>query len=261
MQEKLLSIGEAARQAHMTSETLRHYDRIGLVRPSRVDSHTGYRYYSAQDIVRLNTVHALQQMDLPLQEIKRALQLDDLSQIVAFLGQAEKRADEKIASLRQGKSKIRRARADYERKLNSRHVTTGVVERVFPERTIMLANPVTTVTADDLWSYQRHFYQQLSPERAGAFAFEDLAGVYRSDSSARYFAVCTRHAETDGLLTLPAGAYLCADCTEETRQDVLDALTSEAKARYGAPPSFSLQIVVLTGILQWNYQLQVPAGA
>ena len=32
---KYFSVGEAARAVHTTSETLRHYDRIGLVKPSK----------------------------------------------------------------------------------------------------------------------------------------------------------------------------------------------------------------------------------
>ena len=71
--KKEYSVSEAARVAHMTSETLRHYDRIGLVRPSRRDENTQYRYYTEEDIVRLCTVHTLQQMDLPLAKIKEVL--------------------------------------------------------------------------------------------------------------------------------------------------------------------------------------------
>lgn len=33
--KKYFSVGEAAKAAHTTSETLRHYDRIGLVKPSK----------------------------------------------------------------------------------------------------------------------------------------------------------------------------------------------------------------------------------
>ena len=68
-------VGEAAKAVHTTSETLRHYDRIGLVKPSKKDPWTHYRYYTQQDLVRLNTVRALQLMDLPLQEIKKLLHL------------------------------------------------------------------------------------------------------------------------------------------------------------------------------------------
>ena len=70
MNEKnFFTIGEAAEAVQTTSETLRHYDRIGLVRPSRKDEWTNYRYYTKQDIVRLNTVRALQVMGLSLKEI------------------------------------------------------------------------------------------------------------------------------------------------------------------------------------------------
>lgn len=124
----------------------------------------------------------------------------------------------------------------------------------------MLADPVEKITADDLWSYQRHFYQRLSQEQKKQFAFEDLAGVYRDGSAARYFALCTRYGKIDGLKTLPAGVYLCADCTEESRQETLEKLLNIVKTEYHATPDFSLQLVVISGIIQWKYQLQVYTG-
>ena len=39
--EKIFSIGKAAELAGMTAETLRHYDRIGLVHPCKTDEWTG----------------------------------------------------------------------------------------------------------------------------------------------------------------------------------------------------------------------------
>ena len=90
--QEYFSVGEAAKAVHTTSETLRHYDRIGLVKPGKKDEWTNYRYYTEKDIVRLNTVRALQVMDLSLQEIKKVLEYDDLEKIVDFLAQAEKRA-------------------------------------------------------------------------------------------------------------------------------------------------------------------------
>ena len=115
--KKYFSVGEAAKAAHTTAETLRHYDRIGLVKPSKKDDWTQYRYYTEQDIVRVNTVRALQLMDLPLQEIKQVLEYDDLEKIIAFFERAEKKADEKIAALQFSKAKIQVAKADYQRNL------------------------------------------------------------------------------------------------------------------------------------------------
>ena len=52
--ESYFSISEAAKIVGLTSETLRHYDRIDLVKPCKKDQWSGYRYYSEQEIVRLN---------------------------------------------------------------------------------------------------------------------------------------------------------------------------------------------------------------
>ncbi len=47
------SISQTAKIVDMTTETLRHYDRIDLVKPFKVDEWTGYRYYSQQEIANL----------------------------------------------------------------------------------------------------------------------------------------------------------------------------------------------------------------
>jgi DNA-binding transcriptional MerR regulator len=54
----------------MTTETLRHYDRIGLFRPQYTDEETSYRYYSISQYERLGTIKELRQMGLSLEEIK-----------------------------------------------------------------------------------------------------------------------------------------------------------------------------------------------
>ena len=258
--KKYFSVGEAAKAVHTTSETLRHYDRIGLVKPSKKDEWTNYRYYTEQDIVRLNTVRALQMMDLPLQEIKRVLEYDDLEKIIAFLGQAEKKADEKMAALQYSKSKIGLAKADYERKLQAQEKFKGTVLKDLPERVILLSDTLETPTLDNLWNYLSHFYEKVTPALKEQFYFEDLAGIYTEEGLSRLFAVCIRYAEIDGLRVLPGGNYLCAGCTEENRAQTLQGLLRLAKDQYGAEPAFTVQLVILSGILQWNYEIQVYVG-
>ena len=256
--KKYFSVGEAAKTVHTTTETLRHYDRIGLVKPSRKDEWTNYRYYTEQDIVRLNTVRALQLMDLPLQEIKKVLEYDDLEKIVDFLVQAEKKADEKIAAIQYSKSKIQLAKADYERKLQALKTPNGSFIKEIPERVILLSDTLEVPTLDNLWNYLSHFYEKVTPELVEQFSFEDLAGIYTGNGLSRLFAVCTRYAETDGLKRLPKGKYLCASCTEENRKSTLDELMDRAKTEYGVNPPFTVQLIVVSGILQWNYQIQIP---
>lgn len=258
--KKFFSIGEAAKAVNMTAETLRHYDRIGLVKPSKKDASTKYRYYTEQDLVRLNTVHALQQMDLPLREIKAVLEYDDLEKIVAFLEEAEQKADEKIAALQNGKRKIQLAREDYERKLSSQPSAEGIAIKYFPARVILLSDTLKTPTLDNLWNYLSHFYERVPAALKAQFSFEDLAGVYRQDGQSNLFAICTRYVEIEGLKTLPAGRYLCADCSEAQREQKTGELVRMAEEQYHAAPRFTVQQVLVSGILQWNYQIQVYIG-
>ena len=227
--KKYFSVGEAAKAARTTSETLRHYDRIGLVKPSKKDEWTNYRYYTEQDIVRLNTVRALQLMDLSLQEIKKVLEYDDLEKIVNFLAQAEKKADEKIAALQYGKSKIQLAKADYERKLQEQQNFNGVLLKDLPERVILLSDTLEVPTLDNLWNYLNHFYDKVTPALKEQFTFEDLAGIYTENERSRLFAVCIRYVDIDGLKVLPKGKYLCANCTEENREQTLHGLIHKPK--------------------------------
>ena len=208
--KKYFSVGETAKAVHATSETLRHYDRIGLVKPSKKDEWTNYRYYTEQDIVRLNTVRALQLMDLSLQEIKKVLEYDDLEKIVDFLAQAEKKADEKMEALQYSKSKIQLAKADYERKLHRRENLNGTVLKDVPERVILLSDTLETPTLDNLWNYLSHFYDKVTPALKEQFSFEDIAGIYTENGIKRLFAVCTRYVNIAGLKVLPKGKYLCA---------------------------------------------------
>ena len=54
--------------------------------------------------------------------------------------------------------------------------------------------------------------------------------------------------------------YLCAECTEANRKETVRALMRTARERAGTIPPFSLALVMLTGILQWRYEIQVYLG-
>lgn len=258
--EELFSIGKAAEMAGMTTEALRHYDRIGLVKPCSSDPWTGYRSYSRQEIVRLETVRALQCMDLSLREIKRLLEYRDIDQIVAALRRAEKAAEEKIAAIRSAKAKIAKARVFYQSKAEERSGDAEIGVREIPERTILLSDELRFPTVENLYDYHRHFYRQAGVENRDAFAFEDAAGIYTEDGTSRMFAICTKHLPVRGIKRLPAGRYLCADCTEQTCDAVMAELTEAALREYRVAPRFVVKMIVLSGVLQWNYQIQIFLG-
>ena len=72
----LTSIGEFARRSRLSPKALRLYDRLGLLRPARVDPDSGYRWYTASQLTQAELIAGLRQLGLPLAEIGPILALD-----------------------------------------------------------------------------------------------------------------------------------------------------------------------------------------
>ena len=75
----MFKIGEFSRLSRVSVRMLRHYDQLGLFTPSQTDPFTNYRYYSAEQLPRLNRILALRDLGFSLEQIAEMLD-DDLSQ-------------------------------------------------------------------------------------------------------------------------------------------------------------------------------------
>ena len=70
--EELIPIGEAAKHGGVSVQTLRHYDKLGLLTPARTTD-AGYRFYSARDCLRLELIRTLRGVGFDLGTIGRLL--------------------------------------------------------------------------------------------------------------------------------------------------------------------------------------------
>src|SRR5215467_12046897 len=66
----MFKIGEFSKLTRVTVKMLRHYDEIGLLAPSFVEPGSGYRYYLAEQLPRLNQIIALKDLGFSLDAIK-----------------------------------------------------------------------------------------------------------------------------------------------------------------------------------------------
>jgi DNA-binding transcriptional MerR regulator len=69
----MLTIGEYSRLTQIPAKTLRYYDEIGLIKPVKVDSATGYRYYSVEQLPRLYRILSLKELGLSLNQVRDVL--------------------------------------------------------------------------------------------------------------------------------------------------------------------------------------------
>ena len=69
----LYKIGDFSRLCRVTVRALRYYDEIDLLKPVQVDQTTGYRYYSIDQLSKLNRIVMLKEMGLSLDDINRIM--------------------------------------------------------------------------------------------------------------------------------------------------------------------------------------------
>jgi DNA-binding transcriptional MerR regulator len=128
----MLRIGEFSRLSQVTVKTLRHYDDIGLLKPSHVDPFSDYRYYTLDQLPRLHSIMALKSMGLSLEEIAQLL-LEDLppEQIRGMFRlkqtETQRRVHEEQARLAQIEFRLRQIEM-----VGSMHSVDIVIKRIDP---------------------------------------------------------------------------------------------------------------------------------
>ena len=258
--ERYFLISEAAKRANLTSETLRHYDRIGLVQPRKIDPASRYRYYAEADIIRLQIVDLLKQTGLSLHGIKDMLDLKDFEKIIQSLVEAEVKVDAEIKRLQHVKQLLQFAKRDSEQKM---HVTKEKASlgdfytRNLHERAIILAPALKQPVLKNLWRFHDYFYDQMAESIRDQIIFENTAGILTKGTETCLFAVCKQYAERTHISFLPKGTYLCCYCSEENREQGLKDLIQKAKETGCTEIAFTVQEIVFTGLIHWDYELQI----
>jgi len=108
----MIKIGNFARLSQVSVVTLRYYDEMDLLKPVKVDAFTGYRFYSADQLPRLNRILALKDLGFSLEQIRLMLAEDlTLEQLRGMLtiqrSEVEKRLADEGERLSRIESRLR----------------------------------------------------------------------------------------------------------------------------------------------------------
>lgn len=200
----------------MSPQTLRFYDKTGVVIPSYTDKATGYRYYTYDQIHYIDRVKYLQKYGFRLEDIRDALAANDVGRFKAFLAQRRQAISQEIARLED-------ARADLDWYLDyydhiDYHSYNNLPYKVRTPDRYLLAEPF----APGEGLYGTAGYRLTKLQHSALFAevhflrqngylldFEALReGVIRPT---HYFVYLRQKPELDhpGILHIPGGTYLC----------------------------------------------------
>jgi DNA-binding transcriptional MerR regulator len=176
----MFSIGDFARLGRVSVRMLRHYDAIGLLLPARVDESTGYRFYEAGQLRRLNRIIALKDLGFTLEQVRTILEEritgPELHGMLRLRrGQIEARIAEDTARLAQVEARLRTIES--EGAMPTEEVLVKQVEAV---RVGELSALAASYSGDDIGPVIRPLYDRL----CAAF---DAAGVVPTGPSIAYY--------------------------------------------------------------------------
>ena len=90
----MFKIGDFSKLGQVSTRMLRHYDQMGLLRPSQTDKWTGYRYYTIDQLARLHRLIALKDLGFSLEQIADLLNRGDALPVTELRGMLKLRQAE-----------------------------------------------------------------------------------------------------------------------------------------------------------------------
>lgn len=217
MNDNYLSITELAKLRKVSSETLRYYDRINLLKPAYIDPETKYRYYSVRQSEKLGVIRELRELGMSVEEVKDYFKDCNLRKSIRMLSEYY--------------SKLQ---ADIERKLFLCHTITRKLSflgeltslkeidhpcmRYLPERSIITFGVPAGGPREHVYALTRleWYLNEIAPILAtdcvGVYAGEELLEKNEDYIHAIPMLFVDKNAvkvKSEYMRSVPAGYYLC----------------------------------------------------
>lgn len=148
----MFKIGEFSKVSNITVRTLRHYEKVGLLLPDKVDQQSGYRYYKAQQLSILNQIKLLQQVGLSLESIKEIIDSQDLDILNHYYELREQEIRQELLALNTKKKLVNELKKQLKEGLSMEKY--NVVKKQLAARNVMSMRKIIPTFNDEgqLWN-------------------------------------------------------------------------------------------------------------
>lgn len=210
------SIGEVSRITGIKKDTLHFYDKIGLLKPDKIDKNNKYRYYSYKQFWIIDIIISCRSLDVPLETIKQIISTEDNNTIVNFLVQQRKTAEAKRDYFQRIMDDIDWY-CDENKKIKSNKISNKVYLEEFEEEKVIYGTNKEFESAYHLKlqeaylkerkekSIQRNYGYVINIEDARQNVF------HKTGEYIRFNNIDLEHISDESVLVIPKGRYLCTD--------------------------------------------------
>lgn len=218
-----LSIGQMAELNHVSDQTLRLYDKEGLLVPRCVDPVTGYRYYHIIQSAKLDLIQNMKVYGMTLRQIRSFLDSNDPAALRALLSEQAASIEERIRQLRRSQSAITRTLDNY-RRYEAMPRNGEIFLEYIPERCIFRYSCDVNYFDQDESGYEymlRQMKTNLVANNMPLSYFTNIGTIIRREHlvpdalfSNEVFLFVDEDDSSQAMETLPAASYLCL-CSDE----------------------------------------------
>ena len=218
-----LSIGQMAELNHVSEQTLRLYDKEGLLVPRCVDPVTGYRYYHIIQSAKLDLIQNMKVYGMTLRQIRSFLDSNDPAALREMLSEQAASIEERIRQLRRSQSAITRTLDNY-RRYEAMPRNGEIFLEYIPERRIFRYSCDVNYFDQDESGYEymlRQMKTNLVANNMPLSYFTNIGTIIRREHlvpdslfSNEVFLFVDEDNSSQAMETLPAASYLCL-CSDE----------------------------------------------
>ena len=213
--KKYYTIGETAKLLGITTQTLRHYEKIGILSPKHISGENGYRYYEFKQFHIIDRIKYLQYLGLSLSEIGTIMKKGTVNGLLPALEQEWQDANQALEAIRMRikdvewyidyftyLSKMDVSKVLYRTQMETRHLICVPCYDYdeLADMEIRLAKARSQAELHDL-AYRRQYGYELSATGLFQSKFKPKTYFIYIKNKPKFF--------TPYYKELPAGEYLC----------------------------------------------------
>ena len=219
---KTLTIGKMAKLNGISEQTLRLYDKMGLVVPCEINKSTGYRYYNIRQCAQLDMIQYLKSFNMTLAQIKDCFDTHSTEKLIAMLREQKSIVEKDIKELRQADWAIDRLLENYKRYDAAPEDNTPVLEFQHERQAFVYD------TGINCYSYDMDYYENVLRDLKENVFSNDLPSSYFCNagsilrkehfdngelaSTELFVFVDDTHKNDENVETIPEGMYMCLYC-------------------------------------------------
>ncbi|MDO4552483.1 MAG: helix-turn-helix domain-containing protein [Bacillota bacterium] len=219
---ELLTIGKMSKINGISEQTLRLYDKMGLLSPCSVNHETGYRYYNIKQCAQLDMIQYMKALGMNLTQIKECFDTKDVRKLREVLTLQKENLEHQIEELHYAKRAVERAIESYRRYDAAPEDDTFILEYMHSRRIFCFDTKI------NCYSYDMERYDHILRSLKKNYVLHNLpisyfcnvGSILRKEQfvqkklyATEVFLFIEDDFEVDsGVEVIPEGMYMCLYC-------------------------------------------------